>query len=180
MRIDEIQFTKSGTLEKFIILTAAATNNPQWLVNYLAAKNEAEIIPLSVLSTSIPSPKNNNFVILTGLELPILAESISLRTALSGIESLRKKCANVCICLIISEALVNEETSNGATYNTLVKSLFYEAQLILQLQPLPTGRAKDVTGRLVIAKGPKNQQQILAKDLSYFVNRKGVVDLFTV
>lgn len=177
MRVEEVEFLKSGGVERFTLLLAAPTNNPTWLLNAIAKKYKAKQLTLQPKSTEVPRTDENEFVIVSGVELPVLAEYIDADSMYSAIQTLRAQCNNVCVCITISPSLVNSESSNGRALNRLVKKLLYDAQLVLQLQPLPSGRARDLTGTFVIAAGPRHEKAVWARELSYFVDPKGLVNV---
>lgn len=179
MRIEDVAFTRSGALPPLTVVLAAPTNSASWLVRALVASG-ADVCHLDVLSRALPPVQSRSLVIVDGCELPLLAQQIDPDVLYEGVQRLRAKAERVVVCACVSAALISEASPNGRALNRFVKRLLYDAQLVLQLQPLRSGRAADVTGRLTIAAGAQRSDDVLVRDLSYFVDRRGTVDVFEV
>ncbi|QPG74273.1 hypothetical protein FOA43_001598 [Brettanomyces nanus] len=91
--------------------------------------------------------------------------------------------ANLYLIMPTDRSLLDySELSNdlSTVYSTLLLKLIHKAHLMLKLRPLRTGRADDITGELVVIKGPIDDPglSIRERDYLYLLNKDGNVKLF--
>lgn len=181
MRIEEVELFESSpfTPAEFTVITNYPQTNASWLVNNLAARQNGQILTLSPTNPlPVVNDAESELVIVVGTEMPILSGLVDADRMLQALAQLRLSFKYVIVDITISEALLASIYETGRQLGRFVKLALYEAQLVLQLQPLATGRARDITGRLVIAAGPKMKRKVLERSLFYYVSRKNsAVDL---
>lgn len=109
-------------------------------------------------------PENRNGMII--IEQPEILLSLipNLTADILGskfINALRKKCGHLVINSVIDPVQEDIETSTAVEFKRFLQSNIYKSQALIALNPLPTGRAKDVTGTLRISRGPSSIQGII-------------------
>lgn len=72
------------------------------------------------------------------------------------INELRKKCALLVVNTVIDSVQEENESAPAVEYKRFLQTNIYKSNVVISLSPLPTGRAKDVTGTLKITRGPKS------------------------
>lgn len=175
MRIQEVEwYADNLSWDKLVVITETPQTNSEWLFKYIAETNKADIVRLEPadISTQISAvKKTSNTIIIKNAEIPVLSGFSSADEATDVFLSLKQQYEHVFVCITISENLIDPYFETGQQLARMTSSLLFEAKLILQLQPLSTGRARDITGRLVVARGPSCERSVLEKEYFYFVQR---------
>ncbi|RCK59527.1 Elongator complex protein 6 [Candida viswanathii] len=96
-------------------------------------------------------------VFLENPEILLYGTSITSDELLFNIMKLNKKCKQLFVISAKGENVVNNDallpTDPGFKESDFLIKLFHRSQLNISLQPLNTGRAKDITGSLTVSKG---------------------------
>ncbi|CAX41981.1 subunit of Elongator complex, putative [Candida dubliniensis CD36] len=118
-------------------------------------------------------------IILEGVEILLFATNIASNELLFNINRLNKKCRQLFVvsskdCLKKHEELVTPSADPMVKINEFLIKLLHRSQLNITLEPLITGRAKDITGSLIISKGciPYDDND---ENLSVSINEKEYV-----
>lgn len=175
MRVQEVEwYADSPSWDRLVIITETPQTNSEWLFKYIADNNKADAVRLEPadISTQLSAvKKTSNTIIIKNAEIPVLSGFSSADQSTDAFVNLTKTYEHVFVCITIGENLVDPYFETGQQLARMTSSLLFEAQLILQLQPLSTGRARDITGRLVVARGPSCERPVLEKEYFYFVQR---------
>lgn len=176
MRIHEVElYADSAALDTLTVVTAAPQTSSEWFAKYIAEKHNGHLLKLEPASITTQIGQANigptSTVVITNLELPVLCGASSADQTAQAVLDLVDKYEHVVVCITLSEALTDKHFDTGRQLARLAVSILHEAQLILQFQPLPTGRARDITGRLVVARGPSTSRPVLQRELFYHVQK---------
>jgi len=172
MQLSDVELYR-GRPEPLTVVTAAPQTKPGWLIAGLIERFSAQVIELGVTPPKFVPHKE--VLVVTHAELPVLAAQLTADELVSQLLNLAKT-HSVIVVLTLSDALVDPYYETGKQLARLAVRLLYEASLVVQLQPLKTGRARDITGRFVVAPGPKSVTGV-ASDLFYHIGVKGAVEL---
>lgn len=138
-------------------------------------------------SKVIPTIKPDSVVFIEGPELLLSSTSISSNQILSVLTKLNRSCKQLFIVCGQEYPESFDLTSTNdldpvfKTADFLIK-LYHKSQLNINLKPLPTGRAKDITGCLTISKGTIPYEgislQVWEREYIYLVSKDGNVKLY--
>ncbi|EMG48444.1 ELP6 Elongator complex protein 6 [Candida maltosa Xu316] len=126
-------------------------------------------------------------VIVEGIEILLYGTNISSDELLFNITKLNRKCKQLFMVVGKSERGIDFDDFNGKYLETdpefkitdfLVK-LFHRSMLNVSLEPLTTGRAKDITGSLTVSKGAIDMDiEVSEKEYVYFISKDSQVKLY--
>lgn len=175
MKLEEIEFyEESGPLlDNFTVVTCSPQTNARWVAKSFISRQSGKLIECGV-SFPVDESDLNAFVVVTNIELPVLSGNCQADGMFDWLSNLREKVRCLVVCITLSEALTDSFYETGKQLGRLAVRLLYDAQLIIQLTPLETGRARDITGRFVISKGPSRTRTVNERELFYFVNSHSV------
>lgn len=96
-------------------------------------------------------------VFLENPEILLYGTNLTSDELLFNIIKLNRKCQQLFVISLKGEQVINYEallpTDPGFKVSDFLIKLFHRSQMNISLQPLNTGRAKDITGSLTISKG---------------------------
>lgn len=130
-------------------------------------------------------------IIIEGVEILLFATNITSNQLIFNINRLNKKCRQLFV-VSSKECLFKNNESIGVTFsfddpmikiNDFLIKLLHRSQLNITLEPLITGRAKDITGSLTISKGciPYDENlsiSINEKEYVYHITKDSQVKLY--
>lgn len=176
MKLEEIDFyEESGPLlENFTVVTCSPQTNARWVLNSFVSRHNGKLIECGVAFPSAKEGVSSDLVVVTNIEIPVLSGHCQPDHLLDWLVNLRKQVKCLVVCVTLSDALTDSFYETGKQLARLAVRLFYDAQLIIQLKPLETGRARDITGRFIVAKGPSRTRKVAEQEFFYFVGPRGV------
>lgn len=154
------------------------------------SKSTNEVLKLfdQIINEIELSANSNKVIFIESLEILLSSTNINSNELLFQCFRINKLCRQMfVICaqdypqLVDLSASVPEDSVFKIT-DFLLK-LYYRSNLNLNLQPLPTGRANDITGCLTISKGAVPYQsvegiEVIEKEYIYYVNKESNIKLF--
>nr|CAE84404.1 Elp6 protein [Nakaseomyces delphensis] len=113
---------------------------------------------LKSLADMFPDKPESSLIVLEQPELLLLLVPNLSADMLSSkfINVLRKKCALLVVNTVTDSVQVENDTAPASEFKRFLQTNIFKSNVVLSLSPLPTGRAKDVTGTLRITRGPKS------------------------
>lgn len=135
----------------------------------------------STIEKNIKSAPESTCILFENPDL-LLPLGRSSEAVLEFASSLQKRASNIFFfCQADDELLVDSPVvtnSLEARQNGLLLGLLYRSQLSLAVRPLSTGRANDVTGTLIISKGPLCTDDSVQEDSYQYLVSGDTVKLF--
>lgn len=131
---------------------------------------------------------NNKVIFIESMEILLSSTNIESNELLKQCFKINKLCRQLFVILaqdypqIIDSSVSIPQDSVFKITDFLLK-LYHRSQLNLNLQPLPTGRANDITGCLTISKGAIPYEsiegvEVIEKEYIYYVNKESSIKLF--
>lgn len=115
---------------------------------------------LKLLLDMFPDKPESSVIVLEQPELLLsLVPNLSADMLSSKfINELRKKCALLVVNTVIDSVQEdnNNDTAPAIEFKRFLQTNIYKSNVVISLSPLPTGRAKDVTGTMKITRGAKS------------------------
>lgn len=125
--------------------------------------------------------ENFSCVILEGFDLLWQISPCDSLAALSFLHKLNQK-RHIFLSFSIQDELIDLDGAENefVRKNTdIMCKLLHRSNLILNVRPLETGRAQDVTGTLTVSKGPCGSTgKVAEKEYLYVVDKEGGIKLF--
>lgn len=124
-------------------------------------------------------------IFVEGLEILLAATDALSNDILLWIQKLNRSCQSVFMILNTEASLIDLDNGNPQDpvfkISDLYVKLYHRSSLIVNLMPLSTGRAKDITGCLTVTKGPipcPLGLQVIEKEYIYHLSKESTVKLF--
>ncbi|CAI5759560.1 unnamed protein product [Candida verbasci] len=115
-------------------------------------------------------------------EILLYSTNLSSNRLLSHILSLSKQCAQTFIIaskdLIDMENTTNDPQDLGFKLHDFLTKLYHRSIMNINLQPLKTGRAKDITGSLTVSKGSIPSNDLIEKEYVYNITKDGNLKIY--
>lgn len=147
------------------------------------SREEAEKLFESVAKTIEAQTCAHKVVILEHPEILLAATELQSNDLLFLIQ--RIKCNALFVVIDTESSLVNLSNTNPQDPVFKITDFFvklhHKSSMNINLQPLPTGRAKDITGCLTIAHGaipPNSDVQVVEREYIYHVTKEANVKLY--
>ncbi|ODQ80873.1 hypothetical protein BABINDRAFT_161066 [Babjeviella inositovora NRRL Y-12698] len=130
-------------------------------------------------------------VVVENLEFLIAATCLRANQLLCQVSALQNIASHLYVVTQLAPEAIDVSTVASSAHNPVYKAtdflvkMIYRAHLVLQVQPLATGRADDVTGVLRIVRGGLSEEMrlvtglnVVEKEYLYLVNKDGNAKLF--
>lgn len=139
----------------------------------------------SIISTIEKSAATKKIVFIESPELLLFSTNIDSSVLLSYLNRINKLCRQLFVIIPQDSPLIDWSSANKQDpvfkFADFLSKLYHRSNINLNLQPLSTGRAKDITGCLTIAKGSLPYDiklKVLEKEYVYHVSKESSVKLF--
>lgn len=109
------------------------------------------------LATGVPTNKSQTLVLFESPDL-LVPLGMSPRAVSDIVAYLASMAANLFVFCHADSELVDSQVGNigGNDQRVFLTDIMYQADVVVSIRPLPTGRADDVTGTLTVSTGPAN------------------------
>lgn len=128
----------------------------------------------------------NSVIIVDSPQILLAATLITLNELVAHMAKLNRLCRQMFVVIAKDHPQSVEMASLSADdavfkLTDFITKSYYRAQLVINLMPLPTGRAKDITGIVTVSKSATLYMcplQVVEKEYIYSVTKDGNVKLF--
>lgn len=155
------------------------------ITNTANCKPQLKSTFMDVLKQVDTQNTDNRVIFVEGLEILLAATDASANDILLWIQKLSQSCKSLFMILNTESPLV--DLDNGNPEDPVFKitdfyvKLHHRSSLNINLMPLSTGRAKDITGSLTVTRGsipPPLGLHVVEKEYIYHLSKESTVKLF--
>ncbi|CUM54560.1 uncharacterized protein AC631_05346 [Debaryomyces fabryi] len=152
------------------------------------ASGEVSKLFENIINEINASGNTNKVIFIESIEILLAATNIESKELLKQCFKINKLCRQLFVIVaqdypqVIDLSASIPQDSVFKISDFLLK-LYHRSQLNLNLQPLPTGRANDITGCITISKGAIPYEniegvEVIEKEYIYYVNKESSIKLF--
>lgn len=138
-----------------------------------------------ILSKVVLQGLSNCVVFVEGLEILLAATDATSNDILRWVSKLNQACNSLFITINAESPMINMENENPQDpvfkITDFYIKLYHRSSLNVNILPLSTGRAKDITGCLTVSRGSKPTSAsiyVVEKEYVYHLSKESTVKLF--